>query len=76
MRGDRDVGSAAGNEDLHTIYDNLSPGLVLKPQVTEVTSIFAGAGILALVMGGLLRTPVARPAAMSAPVGRFPTQEP
>jgi Ca-activated chloride channel family protein len=45
----------AENEDqLRTIYDNLSPELVVKPEEMEVTSLFAGAGLLVLVIGGLL----------------------
>jgi Ca-activated chloride channel family protein len=45
----------AQNEDqLRTIYDNLNPQLVIKPQKTEVTALFAGAGILLLLVGGTL----------------------
>jgi Ca-activated chloride channel family protein len=45
---------SAGNEqDLRTIYENLDPQLVMKPEKMEVTSIFAGAGILALLIGGV-----------------------
>jgi Ca-activated chloride channel family protein len=45
----------AENEDqLHAIYDNLNPQLVIKPQKTEVTALFAGAGILVLMLGGTL----------------------
>ncbi len=37
----------AENEDqLNSIYNNLNPQLVIKPQKTEVTALFAGAGIL------------------------------
>ena len=46
--------SATDAQGLKTIYDNLSPELVIKPQNLELTSIFAGAGILALLIGGLL----------------------
>ncbi len=46
--------NAASAADLQKIYDNLDPQLVLKPQVTEVTSLFAGAGIATLLVGGLL----------------------
>lgn len=46
--------NAQSAEELHTIYDNLDPQLVFKPQKTEVTSIFAGAGILVLMIGGVL----------------------
>jgi Ca-activated chloride channel family protein len=45
---------AENEEELRTIYDELNPELVLKPQETEVTALFAGAGILVLMIGGLL----------------------
>jgi len=44
--------SAENEQDLRTIYDNLDPQLVMKPEKMEVTSIFAGAGILVLLIGG------------------------
>jgi len=46
--------NAANNDDLRTIYDNLDPQLVIKPQKTEVTALFAGAGVLVLLIGGTL----------------------
>jgi Ca-activated chloride channel family protein len=46
--------NAQDEEDLQAIYNNLNPQLVIKPQTTEVTSLFAGAGILVLMLGGLL----------------------
>lgn len=46
--------SADNEEDLQAIYDNLNPELVIKPQKTEVTSLFAGAGILVMIIGGAL----------------------
>ncbi|RPJ03015.1 MAG: VWA domain-containing protein [Chloroflexi bacterium] len=43
----------AGNEqDLGEIYSNLSPQLAIKPEEMEMTSIFAGASILVLLLGG------------------------
>ena len=36
-----------------TIYDNLDPQLIIKPEKTEVTSLFAGASILVLLIGGV-----------------------
>jgi Ca-activated chloride channel family protein len=39
-------------EDLHQIYNNLDPQLVIKPEKMEVTAIFAGASILVLLIGG------------------------
>jgi Ca-activated chloride channel homolog len=45
----------AQNEDqLYSIYDHLDPELIIKPQQTEFTALFAGAGILALLLGGTL----------------------
>lgn len=44
--------SAANAQDLETIYQNLNPQLVIEPEKTEVTSLFAGAGILILLLGG------------------------
>jgi Ca-activated chloride channel family protein len=45
---------ADNEQDLHTIYENINPQLVIKPEEMEVTSIFAGAGILVLLIGGAL----------------------
>lgn len=44
--------NAANEQELQAIYENLKPHLVIKSEDMEVTSIFAGAGILALLMGG------------------------
>jgi len=44
--------NAENEQDLHTIYDNLNPQLIIKPEKTEVTSILAGAGLLVLLIGG------------------------
>ncbi len=46
--------SAANEQDLHTIYDNLTPQLVIKPEKMELTSILAGASLLVLLVGGAL----------------------
>jgi Ca-activated chloride channel family protein len=46
--------NAASTGDLRTIYATLDPQLMIKPQKTEVTSLFAGAGILVLMIGGTL----------------------
>jgi Ca-activated chloride channel family protein len=43
---------AENEQDLRAIYDNLDTQLVIKPEKTEITSIFAGASILALLIGG------------------------
>jgi Ca-activated chloride channel family protein len=45
--------NAQNEQDLRAIYDNLDPQLVIKPEKIEVTSIFAGASIFVLLMGGL-----------------------
>jgi Ca-activated chloride channel family protein len=45
--------NAQSKEELLKIYDNLDPQLVIKPEKTEVTSIFAGASVLVLLVGGL-----------------------
>ncbi|MGA2820432.1 MAG: VWA domain-containing protein [Anaerolineales bacterium] len=46
--------SAQSEEDLRTIYENLDRELVAKPEKTEVTSLFAGASIFLLLIGGAL----------------------
>jgi Ca-activated chloride channel family protein len=45
--------SAESEEDLRAIYENISLQLVIKPEKIEVTSLFAGAGILVLLIGGI-----------------------
>jgi Ca-activated chloride channel family protein len=40
--------------DLHEIYENLDPQLVVKREDMEVTSLFAGAGLILLLAAGLL----------------------
>ncbi len=44
---------AENEQDLISIYDHLDPQLVIKPEKMEVTSIFAGASILILLIGGV-----------------------
>jgi Ca-activated chloride channel family protein len=44
--------NAENEEDLRTIYESLDPQWVIKPEKMEVTSIFAGASILMLLVGG------------------------
>jgi Ca-activated chloride channel family protein len=46
--------NAQSEKDLVKIYDNLDPQLVTKPEKTEVTSLFAGASIFVLLIGGML----------------------
>ena len=44
--------NAENEQDLRTIYENLDPQLVIKPEKMEVTSIFAGVSLLVLLIGG------------------------
>jgi len=46
--------SARNEEDLVKIYSEIMPELVIKPEETEITSIFAAAGIILLIIGGML----------------------
>ena len=46
--------NAQNEQDLLKIYDNLNPSLMIKPEKTEITSLFAGASILVLLIGGVL----------------------
>jgi Ca-activated chloride channel family protein len=45
---------ATDEQDLHKIYDQLDTRLVVKPQMIEITSLFAGASVLLLALGGVL----------------------
>ncbi|HVN16352.1 MAG TPA: VWA domain-containing protein [Anaerolineales bacterium] len=45
--------NAQTEQDLKTIYSNLQPQLVVRPEKTEITSLFAGASILILLIGGI-----------------------
>ena len=44
--------TAANEEDLATIYQNLDPQLVIKSEKLEVTSVLAGMSLLVLLTGG------------------------
>jgi Ca-activated chloride channel family protein len=46
--------NAVNEEDLRKIYANINPQLVVKPEKTEVTSLFAGVSLLFLLAGGAL----------------------
>jgi Ca-activated chloride channel homolog len=46
--------NAASAQELSAIYQNLDTQLTIKPEQTEITSIFAGVSIPALLFGGLL----------------------
>lgn len=45
--------NAQNKEELRSIYNDLTPQLVIRPEDIEITSIFAGAGIIFLLTGGL-----------------------
>jgi Ca-activated chloride channel homolog len=45
--------NARSEQDLLKIYDRLDTQMVSKPEKTELTALFAGAGILFLAGGGL-----------------------
>jgi Ca-activated chloride channel family protein len=44
---------AGSEQDLQTIYENLTPQWVVKPEKMEITSILAGASLLVLLLGGM-----------------------
>ena len=46
--------NAQSAAELRKIYENLNPQLVVKPEKMEVTSIFAGASLVVMLVGGLL----------------------
>lgn len=46
--------NATSEQQLREIYDNLDLQLVVRPEDTEITALFAGAGLLALLIGGML----------------------
>ena len=46
--------NAQNAQDLLKIYDNLSSSLIIKPEKTEITSLFAGASIFIFLLGGVL----------------------
>lgn len=43
--------NAANEEDMRAVYDNVGAQLIVKTEQTEVTALFAGASILALLAG-------------------------
>lgn len=46
--------NAVTEDELRSIYENLDPELVIEPEPLEVTSLFAGASVLFLLVGGSL----------------------
>jgi Ca-activated chloride channel family protein len=45
--------AAENPSEIASIYDQIATRLVIKPEAQEITSLFAGAGILVLALGGL-----------------------
>lgn len=45
--------AAEGSDELNAIYDSIDTRLVIRPEAMEVTSLFAGAGVLVLLIGGI-----------------------
>jgi len=45
--------AASSTDDLHAVYDTLGSRLVVSPESIEVTSLFAGAGVVLLTLGAL-----------------------
>jgi len=46
--------NAGNEEDLRRIYNDLEPTLAIKPEEIEMTSIFAGLGMIVFLIGGML----------------------
>ena len=46
--------NAGNEEELRKIYDDLEPKLSIKPEEMEITSIFAGFGMIVFLIGGML----------------------
>jgi Ca-activated chloride channel family protein len=44
--------SPANQQNLQTIYDDMNMQLIMKPEQMEVTVLFAGVGVLILLIGG------------------------
>jgi Ca-activated chloride channel family protein len=46
--------NAQTEEDLQAIYEGIDPKMMMKPEETEITAVFAGLSILLLLVGGVL----------------------
>lgn len=46
--------NAGNEEELRRIYDDLEPKLYVRPEEIEMTSIFAGLGMIVFLIGGML----------------------
>ncbi len=53
QRTDGTYYNAVSEDQLQKVYENLSMQLVIRPERTEVTALFAGIGLLALLLGGV-----------------------
>ena len=45
--------NAQSEDDLREIYQNLKVQVVIKPEKTEITSIFSGISVLFMLVGGV-----------------------
>jgi Ca-activated chloride channel family protein len=46
--------NAGNQEELDRIYEDLEPKLSIKPEEIEMTSVFAGLGMIIFLIGGFL----------------------
>lgn len=46
--------AAETEQELHQIYEDLRPQLIIKPENTEITAALASAGVLLMLIGGVL----------------------
>jgi hypothetical protein len=44
---------AQSEQDPQEVYVNLAPQMTIKPETMEITSVFAGAGIMLLLLGSV-----------------------
>ena len=54
QRTDGTYYNAVSEDQLQKVYQNLGSQLVVRPERTEVTALFAGVGLLLLLIGGHL----------------------
>ena len=46
--------NAENEEDLQAIYESIEPNFRVSREKTEITAVFAGLGILLLLVGGMM----------------------
>ncbi|MCS6848937.1 MAG: VWA domain-containing protein [Anaerolineae bacterium] len=46
--------NAQTEDDLRAIYDSIGSQLIVEPEETEITAIFAGLGVILMLIGGVL----------------------